>query len=87
MDCLISCYGPIIICCDIYAGYLQFFVHVMLFLMLNVLYFYIGTFRSMHAVPNMAILCSSLILCFRDILQRYFVNYFEMVPVALLLLA
>jgi len=33
--------------------YLQFMVHVMLFPMLNVLYFYISTFRSMCAVPRM----------------------------------
>jgi len=33
--------------------YLQFMVHVMLFPMLNVLYFYISTFRSVCAVPRM----------------------------------
>jgi len=28
------------------------------------LYFYISTFRSMCAVPNMAVFCSSLTSCF-----------------------
>ena len=40
---------------------LQFMVHVMLFPILNVLYFYISTLRSTCAVPNMAVFCSSLI--------------------------
>ena len=30
--------------------------------MLNLLYFYVSTFRSMCAVPNMAVFCSSLTL-------------------------
>jgi hypothetical protein len=38
--------------------YLQFIVHVMLLPMLNVLYFNISTFRSMCAVPNMAVCCN-----------------------------
>jgi hypothetical protein len=41
--------------------------------MLNVLYIYISTFRSMCAVPNMAVFCSSLISCFLGMLLRYFV--------------
>jgi hypothetical protein len=48
--------------------------------MLNLLYFYISTFRSMYAVPNMAVFCSSLILCFPGALLRYFLNAFKMVP-------
>jgi hypothetical protein len=44
--------------------WLKFMVLVMLLPMLNVLYFYISTFRSMCAVPNMALFCSSSILCF-----------------------
>jgi hypothetical protein len=35
--------------------YLQFVVHVMLFPMLNALYFHISTFRSTWAVPTMAV--------------------------------
>ena len=38
--------------------------HVMLFPMLNVLYLYISTSRSMCAVPSVAVLCSSLMSCF-----------------------
>ena len=48
--------------------YLQFLVYVMLFPMLNGLYLYISTFRSMCAVPNMAVFCSSLMSCFPGML-------------------
>ena len=47
-----------------------------------VLYFYISTFCSMCAVPNMAVFCSSLISCFTDLLLKYCLSGFEMVPVA-----
>jgi hypothetical protein len=50
----------------------------MLFPMLNVLYFYIST----CAVPNMAVLCSSLISCFPCMLFSYFLNDIQMVPFA-----
>jgi hypothetical protein len=50
--------------------------------MLTVLYFCISTFRSMCAVPNMAVFCSSFISYFPGMLLRYLLNYFEMVPVA-----
>jgi len=56
-------------------------VHVMLFSMLSILFLYISTFRSMLAVLNMAVFCSSLISRFADVLLRYFVNDFGMVPV------
>ena len=49
-------------------------------------YFYISTFRSTCAVPNMAVFCSSLISCFPGMLLGYCLNDFGMVPVALLLL-
>jgi len=49
---------------------------------LNLLYFYISTFRSMCAVPNMAVSCSSLTSCFPGMLFTYFLNDFEIVPVA-----
>ena len=55
---------------------------VLLFPMLNVLYFHISTSRSMCAVANMAAFCSSLISCFPGTLLRYFVNDFDMVPAA-----
>jgi hypothetical protein len=35
----------------------------------------------MCAVPNMAVFCSSLILCFPQTLNRYFLNDSEMAPV------
>jgi hypothetical protein len=43
---------------------LLFMVHISLALALALMYFYISTFRSMCAVPNMAVFCSSLILWF-----------------------
>ena len=46
------------------------------------LYFYISTFRSMCAVPNMAVFCSSLTSCFPGMLLMYFLNDFEIIPVA-----
>ena len=49
-------------------------VHITLFPMLNLLHFYISTFRSMCAVPNMAVFCSSLILCYPVMLLWYFLN-------------
>ena len=56
-------------------------VYITLFAMLNLLHFYISTFRSMCDVPNMAVFCISLISCFPDMFVRYFLNDFEMVPV------
>jgi len=53
---------------------------------LILLYFYISTFRSMCAVPSMALFWSSLTSCFPGMLLTYFLNDFEIVPVALLLL-
>jgi len=49
---------------------------------LNLLYFYISTFRSMCAVPNMDVFCNSLTSCFPGMLLTYFLNDFEIVPVA-----
>ena len=37
-----------------------FMVLISLVLVLNLLHFYISTFRSVCAVPNMAVFCSSL---------------------------
>jgi hypothetical protein len=54
----------------------------MLFTMLNVLCFYISTSRSVCAVPNMAVFCSSLVSCFPGTLLRCFLNDFETVPFA-----
>jgi len=53
----------------------------MLLLMLIILYFYISTFRSMCALPNMAVFCSSLISCFPGMLLGYYLYDFGMVPI------
>jgi len=43
-------------------------------------YFYISTFPSMCAVPNMAIFCTSLILCNPGMLLSYCSSDFDIVP-------
>ena len=55
---------------------LLFLVYITLLPMLNLLHIYISTFRSMCAVSNMAVFCSSLTSCFPGVLLRYFVNDF-----------
>ena len=61
---------------------LLFMVLISLVPVLNLLYFHVSTFRSMYAVPNMAVFWSSLTLCFPGTLLTYFLNDFETVPVA-----
>jgi len=61
---------------------LLFMVLISIVSVLNLLYFYISTFRSMCAVPNMVVFCSSLTSCFPGMLLMYFLNDFEIVPVA-----
>ena len=56
-----------------------FMVLISLLAVLNLLYFYISTFRRMCAVPSMAVFCSSLMLCLPGMLLRCFVKDFEMV--------
>ena len=46
-----------------------------------VLYCHISTYRSMCAVPNMAVFYTSLISCFPHTLFRYCLSDSEMVPV------
>ena len=53
----------------------------MLLPMLNVLYIYISTFRSVCVVPSVAVFCRSLMSCFPGMLFRYFVNDFVMIRV------
>ena len=53
-----------------------FVVLISLLSVLYLLYFYISTFRSMCAVPNMAVLCSSLTSWFSGMLLTYFLNVF-----------
>jgi hypothetical protein len=57
-------------------------VHVILIRILNVLYCYISTLRSMCTVLNMAIFCMSLNSRFPDVLPRHFLNNLQMVPLA-----
>jgi len=62
-----------------------FMVLISLVSVLTPLYFYINTFRSMQcmcAVLNMAVFCSSLTPWFSGMLLTYFLNNFEIVPVA-----
>ena len=63
------------------AAILLFLLMVLISLVsvLNLLYFYISTFRSMCAVSNMAVFCSSLTSWFPVMWLKYFLN---MVPVA-----
>jgi len=51
---------------------LLFMVLISLVSVLNQLYFYISTFRSVCAVPNMAVFWSSFISCFPGMLLTYF---------------
>ena len=59
---------------------LLFVMLISLLSVLNLSYFYISTFRSMCAVPNMAVFCSSLTSWFPGMLLMYFLNVFERVP-------
>ena len=63
---------------------LLFMVLISLVSVFNLLYSYISNFRSMCAVPNMAVFCSSLTSCFSGMLLtfKYFLNGSEIVPVA-----
>jgi hypothetical protein len=65
---------------------LLFMVPVSLVSALALLCFYVSTFRSMCAVHNMAVFCSSLTSLFPGMLLTYFLNDFEIVPVAPILL-
>jgi hypothetical protein len=38
--------------------------------------------NEMCAMPNMAVFFNSLISCFPDMMLRYYLSYFDMVPVA-----
>ena len=68
----------------IVAAILSLLFMVPLFLVpaLALLFFYVNTFRSMCAAPNMAVFCSSLTSCFPGMSLTYFLNDLETVPVA-----
>ena len=61
---------------------LLFMVPLFLVPALVLSFFYVSTFRSMCAVPNMAVFCSSLTSWFPGMSLTYFLNYLEMAPVA-----
>src|SRR5215813_6597861 len=61
---------------------LLFMVPTSLVPALALLCFYVSTFRSMCAVPNMAVFCSSLTSWFPGMLITYFLNDFKIVPFA-----
>jgi hypothetical protein len=61
---------------------LLFMVLIPLVSVLNLLYFYINTFQSMCAVPNIALFWGSLTSCFPSMFLTYFLNHFKIVPVA-----
>jgi hypothetical protein len=66
---------------------LLFMLLISLVSVLNLLYFYINTFRIMSAVSNMAVFCSSLTSWFPSMLFTYFLNVFEILFLLLLLLS
>ena len=66
--------------------YLQFVLHVMLFPMLHVLYTFFYFLKYVCSAQCGFFFCSSSIMCFHNMLLRYFMNDFEMVPVAPILL-
>jgi len=55
---------------------LLFMVLISLVSVSNLLYFYIRTFRSMCAVPNVAVFCSSLTSWFPGMLLCYYYYYY-----------
>ena len=63
-----------------------FMVLISLLAVFNLLYFYISTFRSMCAVPNMAVFCSSLTSWFPGMLLTYFVNVFVIVIIIIIII-
>jgi len=56
---------------------LLFMVLISLVSVLNLSYFYVSTFRSMCAVPNMAVFWSSLTSCFPGILLLILLCFYE----------
>ena len=59
-----------------------FMVLISLVSMLNLLYFYVSIFKSICAVPKMALFCSSLTSWFPGMLLTCFLKDFEIVPIA-----
>ena len=61
---------------------LLFIVLISLVSVLNLLYFYISKFRVCVQCPNMAVYWRSSTTCFPGMLLTYFLNDFEIIPVA-----
>jgi len=65
---------------------LLFMVLISLVPALTPLYLYVSTFRSMCAVPNMAVFCSSLTLWFPGVLLTYFLNDFIIIIIIIIII-
>jgi len=61
---------------------LLFMVLISLVPVLNLFYFYISISPIVCAVPSMAVFSSSVTSCFPGVLLTYFLNDYEIVPVA-----
>jgi hypothetical protein len=61
---------------------LHFIMPISLAAAFALMYFYISTFRTVCAVPNMAVFYSFLTSRFSGMVFTYFLNDFEVVPVA-----
>ena len=66
---------------------LLFMVLISLVSVLNLLYFYISTFRSVCAVPNTSVFCSSLTSCFPGMLLTYFMNVIIIIIIIIIIIA
>jgi hypothetical protein len=61
-------------------------VHITLSSILNSFVLYISTFRSVCAVPNIAVFCSSLTSCFPVMLLKYFLNYYYYIIIIIIII-
>ena len=61
-------------------------VRISLVPVLTPLYLYVSTFRSMCAVPNMAVFCSSLTSWFPGMLLTYFLNDFKIIIIIIIII-
>jgi len=64
---------------------LLFMVPLCLVPALVLLFFYVSTFRSMCAVPNMAVFCSSLTSWFPGMSLTYFLNDFIVIDIIIIM--
>jgi hypothetical protein len=73
---------------NIVAAILSLLFMVPLFLVpaLALLFFYVSTFRSMCAMPNMAVFCSSLTSCFPGMSLTYFLNVIIIIIIIIIII-